>query len=108
MDGPRALTGGINYYRAQNFGGGFRRITKLCFPEIQTPTLILWGEDAPVLIPSTIGRAEDLVQDLTLRFLPGVGHWIQQEAPEEVNEMLAAWLTERLVPGSATLNSNAH
>ena len=49
-------------------------------------------------------RAEDRVQDLTLRFLPGVGHWTQQEAPEEVNEMLTAWLTDRPVPGSPTLS----
>ena len=108
MARPGALTGGLNYYRAQIAGGGFRRIAARGFPAIETPTLILWGEDDPVLVPSTIGRAEELVQDLTLRFLPGIGHWSQQEAPEEVNEMLAAWLTERLVPGSATLSSKAH
>ena len=104
MARPGALTGGINYYRAQIVGGGFRRLTARGFPTIQTPTLILWGEDDPVLVPSTIGRAEDLIQDLTLRFLPGIGHWIQQEAPEDVNEMLSAWLTDQPVPGSATLS----
>ncbi len=104
MARPGALTGGINYYRAQILGGGFRRLTARGFPTIQTPTLILWGEDDPVLVPSTIGRAEDLIQDLTLRFLPGIGHWIQQEAPEDVNEMLSAWLTDQPVPGSATLS----
>ncbi len=107
MARPGALTGGINYYRAQILGGGFRRLTARGFPTIETPTLILWGEDDPVLIPSTIGRAQDRVRDLTLRFLPGVGHWVQQEAPEEVNEMLAAWLTDQPVPGSATLSSGS-
>lgn len=101
---PGALTCGINYYRAQILGGGFRRLTKRGFPAIETPSLILWGEDDPVLVPSTIGRAEEVVRDMTLRFLPGVGHWIQQEAPEEVNEMLATWLTDQPVPGSATLS----
>lgn len=104
MARPGALTGGINYYRAQILGGGFRRLMARGFPKIETPTLILWGEEDPVLIPSTIGRAEELITDLTLRFLPGVGHWIQQEAPEEVNEMLAAWLTGEPVPGSATVS----
>ena len=107
MARPGALTGGINYYRAQILGGGFRRLTALGFPIIETPTLILWGEDDPVLIPSTIDRAEDLITDLTLRFLPGIGHWIQQEAPEEVNEMLTAWLTNQPVPGSATVSAGA-
>ncbi|MEE3327453.1 MAG: alpha/beta hydrolase [Myxococcota bacterium] len=105
MARPGALTGGLNYYRAQILGGGLRRIIARGFPEIETPTLILWGEEDPVLVPSTIGRAEELIADLTLRFLPGVGHWAQQEAPDEVNEMLDAWLKGRSVPGSATLSS---
>ena len=107
MARPGALTGGLNYYRAQILGGGFRRLTAKGFPIIETPTLILWGEDDPVLIPSTIARADDLIKDLTLRFLPGVGHWIQQEAPEEINEMLAAWLTDKPVPGSGTVSRDA-
>jgi pimeloyl-ACP methyl ester carboxylesterase len=107
MARPGALTGGVNYYRAQIRGGGFRRLTARGFPTIKTPTLILWGEDDPVLIPSTIDRAEELITDLTLRFLPGIGHWVQQEAPEEVNGMLAAWLTGQPVPGSATVSSGA-
>jgi pimeloyl-ACP methyl ester carboxylesterase len=107
MARPGALTGGINYYRAQIRGGGFRRMTARGFPQIETPTLIIWGEDDPVLVPSTIDRAEELIEDLTLRYLPGVGHWAQQEAPEEVNEMLATWLTGQPVPGSATLSAEA-
>jgi len=107
MARPGALTGGLNYYRAQILGGGFRRLTARGFPTIKTPTLILWGEDDPVLVPSTIGRAEERITDLTLRFLPGVGHWAQQEAPEEVNEMLAAWINGQPVPGSATVSLNA-
>lgn len=105
MARPGALTGGINYYRAQIRGGGFRRIMARGFPTIETPTLILWGENDPVLIPSTIARAEERIEEVTMRFLPGVGHWVQQEAPEEVNEMLAAWLRDQPVPGSATVGA---
>ncbi len=32
------------------------------------------------------------VRDFTLRRLPDVSHWVQQEAPEAVNEQLAAWM----------------
>ena len=106
MARPGALTGGLNYYRAQIFGGGFRRINARGFPVIETPTLILWGENDPVLVPSTIARADELIRDLTLRFLPGIGHWAQQEAPEEVNEMLGAWLRDETVPGSSTLSAS--
>ncbi|MDE0990870.1 MAG: alpha/beta hydrolase [Pseudomonadales bacterium] len=104
MARPGALTGGINYYRAQIGRGGFRRITARGFPVIEVPTMIIWGEDDPVLVPSTIDRAGELVKNLTLRFMPGIGHWVQQEAPEEVNEMITAWLAGQPVPGSPTLS----
>lgn len=107
MARPGALNGGINYYRAQIRGGGFRRMMARGFPKIQTPTLIIWGEDDPVLIPSTIGRAAELIDDLTLRFLPGVGHWAQLEASVEVGEMLTSWLSGQPVPGSTTLSPAA-
>ena len=35
---------------------------------------------------------------LTIRYLPGVSHWVQQEAPEAVNAILEAWLTGHGVP----------
>ena len=74
------------------------------FPVIETPTLMIWGEDDKILLPSSIDGAGDLVKDLTLRFLHGVGHWIQQEAPEEVNGMLSAWLGGKPVPGSGAVS----
>ena len=35
---------------------------------------------------------EPFVSDLTVERLPGVSHWVQQEAPEVVNERLGRWL----------------
>lgn len=35
---------------------------------------------------------------LTMRYLPNVSHWVQQEAPETVNAMIEAWLMGRVVP----------
>jgi pimeloyl-ACP methyl ester carboxylesterase len=32
------------------------------------------------------------VPQLELHRLPGVSHWVQQEAPEKVNAILADWL----------------
>ena len=39
----------------------------------------------------TVG-AEEWVSNLTLHRLPGVSHWVQQEAPEAVNDLLEDWL----------------
>jgi pimeloyl-ACP methyl ester carboxylesterase len=92
---PGAMTAMINYYRAN---------TKLlgrwnaASPMIEVPTLMIWGEeDAALCIENTEGY-DDLVSDFTLHRLPGVSHWVQQEAPEKVNDLLGAWVPERLKP----------
>ena len=35
-----------------------------------------------------------------LRRLPGVSHWVQQEAPEAVNAIVAEWLAARVPEGA--------
>ena len=104
MSRPGALTAGINYSRGLLRGGGANRMAARGFPVVETPTLMIWGEDDKVLLPSSIDGAGEFVKDLTLRFLPGVGHWVQQEAPEEVNGMLSAWLGGKSVPGSGAVS----
>lgn len=95
---PGATTAMLNYYRAIVRGGGGGRQNKLGFPVIETPTLMLWGEEDVALAKETTFGTEKYVRDLTLRYLPGVSHWVQQEAPESVNAMLEAWLEGRAVP----------
>jgi epoxide hydrolase 4 len=88
---PGAPTAMVNYYRALirygksiNYGDG----------RIDTPTLMIWGEeDAALNIHCTEGT-ERWVPNLTLKRLPGVSHWVQQEAPEQVNALLADWLDQ--------------
>ncbi len=95
---PGALTAMLNYYRAHGIGGGAERQRALGYPRIETPTLLLWGEEDVALCKETTYGTEQWVADLTLRYLPGVSHWVQQEAPETVNAMLEAWLTGQPVP----------
>jgi epoxide hydrolase 4 len=86
---PGALTAMINYYRAlvrhrEAFDAGDGRV--------DVPTLMIWGEeDAALNIHCTEGT-EAYVRDFTLHRLPGVSHWVQQEAPEAVNALLGEWL----------------
>ncbi len=75
---PGAMTAMINYYRANT--GMLRR----------------WGEaDTALGIENPEGYGS-YVSDFTLHRLPGVSHWVQQEAPERVNEILAGWIAARL------------
>jgi pimeloyl-ACP methyl ester carboxylesterase len=89
---PGALTAMINYYRALVRGGGMKRMEAAGFPIIEVPTLILWGERDPILPPEMIAEAKSWAADLTVRFISDAGHWLQQEAPEAVNEELRRWL----------------
>ncbi|MBK9615721.1 MAG: alpha/beta hydrolase [Uliginosibacterium sp.] len=93
---PGALTAMVNYYRAafRDFVRGRKRTTR----QITVPTLFLWGEADSVLGIECTDGTEMYVSDLTFRRLPGVSHWVQQEAPETVNEMIEAWLLGQSVP----------
>lgn len=86
---PGALTAMINYYRAllrlpdaRGIGDG----------RIDTPTLLVWGEEDKALGIWCSEGTEVWVPNLTVRRLPGVSHWVQQEAPEKVNAILGEWL----------------
>jgi epoxide hydrolase 4 len=86
---PGAMTAMLNYYRAllrtphyQAIGDG----------RVDTPTLMIWGEKDTALNICCTQGTEQWVSDFTLRRLPGVSHWVQQEAPEAVNAVLADWL----------------
>jgi pimeloyl-ACP methyl ester carboxylesterase len=86
---PGALRSMINYYRALLRTGDAREIGD---GMVDIPTLMIWGEeDAAIDIRCTDGT-EEWVPDFELHRLPGVSHWVQQEAPEKVNAILREWL----------------
>jgi pimeloyl-ACP methyl ester carboxylesterase len=93
---PGALRAMINYYRALIRGLG--RLGRRGNPRIEIPTLMIWGEVDAALGKELTYGTDRYVSNLTLRYLPGVSHWVQQEAPETVNSMLRAWLLEQPVP----------
>ena len=104
---PRALTAMVNYYRA-----AMRRRTPYHGlwsepPVITVPTLMIWGEEDSALCVETTDRMDPLVTDFTLRRLPDVSHWVQQEAPDTVNAMIAAWLGGIPVPQAGDLQRPA-
>jgi len=93
---PGSMRSMINYYRAAVRGAWRARHEDL--PDVETPTLMIWGLEDTALSKETTDGTDEHVDDLTMRFLPGVSHWVQQEAPETVNAMLLAWLGGEPVP----------
>jgi len=53
---------------------------------------MIWGEDDVALGKETTYGTERYVSDLRIAYLPGVSHWVQQEAPERFNTILASFL----------------
>ena len=90
---PGAITAMVNWYRAAR---RHRKGLKLSHGgRVEVPTLIVWGEEDSALGLETLAGTERFVPDLTIRRLPGVSHWVQQEAPEAVNAILNQWLPEK-------------
>lgn len=87
---PGAMKAMINYYRANFTTLG--RYAPGATPLIETPTLMVWGEEDAALGLELTQGYEGYVKDFSLERLPGVSHWVQQEAPEAVNARMAAWL----------------
>ncbi len=92
---PGAMTAMINYYRANMAGLGDGEAA----PMIQTPTLMIWGEQDKALGLELTEGYGPLVSDFTLERLPGVSHWVQQEAPAQVNARLLAWTASLALRG---------
>ncbi|MGH2608105.1 MAG: alpha/beta fold hydrolase [Tepidiformaceae bacterium] len=86
----QGLAGGINWYRA-----AVRRRKPLPdpVPHITLPTTIIWGENDVALGKELTDGTDAYVDRLTIHYLPGVSHWVQQEAPEQVNAFLREHLS---------------
>lgn len=85
---PGALTAMLNWYRA----AVRHRVVIANGGRVDVPALIIWGERNRALGLETLDDIDRYVADVTVRRLPDVSHWVQQEAPEAVNAILAEWL----------------
>lgn len=92
---PGALRAMVNYYRALFRETPWRKYQGN-LPIIEVPTLMIWGEEDLALGKETTYGTEHYVNDFTLHYLPGVSHWVQQEAPEQVNDILLKWLSKKM------------
>ena len=88
---PGAVTAMLNWYRGL-VRGGVPIEMKSAFPRIETPTLVIWGDGDVVLDASCLDGLDRHVSDLSVRRLPGVSHWVQEEVPQTVNEIIKAFL----------------
>ncbi len=82
--------GGINWYR--NIDRNAAEHPDVGTKKLEIPCLMLTAEWDPGLRPEFADGMHALCSDLELHMIPGVAHWVKQEAPLVVNERLLSWL----------------
>lgn len=85
---PGALTAMLNYYRNVFSNSFFNRTWGI----LDVPTLMIWGENDTALGKELTYGTEDYVRNLQIKYIPGCGHWVQQEKPELVNQYMREFL----------------
>ena len=85
------FTGGINWYR--NFDRNWEQTASLAGAKVTVPSLFITGSADPVAIMSPTAVMDGWLEDHRgTTVVEGAGHWVQQEAPDEVNAALLTFL----------------
>lgn len=87
------FTGGLNWYR--NLDRNWEIMAEPVSATITVPALFVGGSADPVLTFTARDRAADVVTGPYREvMISGAGHWLQQERPDEVNQVLLDFLAE--------------
>ena len=91
MAKPGAITAAMSYYRA-----AIRRTLKgrpLKSTRIECPVLVIWGDRDRHLGKEMAEPPRRLVPKARVEHIPEATHWVQNSAPEKVNELLLGFVS---------------
>jgi pimeloyl-ACP methyl ester carboxylesterase len=87
----RSFTGPLNYYRCA-----------LRYPDrppkqgkLKVPVLSIFGTSDKYLTVESAKNGKLFIEDFEDRYLDGVSHWVQVEAPQKVNKIIDEYLISR-------------
>jgi pimeloyl-ACP methyl ester carboxylesterase len=83
------FTGGLNWYRA--FSRNFEEAQGADFT-IDKPALMISAADDWFFARGATDGMQDFLPQLEAHVIPDAAHWLAQEKPDEVNEILVPWL----------------
>jgi len=90
-----AIRAMINYYRniftLASFLSGKKNSGK-----IKAKTLLIWGEQDKALGKELAEGSRPYFEDFTLKTVPNASHWVQQDTPVEVNNLMREFLSDFL------------
>jgi len=83
---PGAITGGLNWYRANTPLDPVVIAASMegMLDEIPVPVSVMWGLDDTAVLPQNAEGLEPYAPDLEVETFEGVDHWIEHRIPEEV------------------------
>ena len=73
----------------------FSPITKELLSKVTVPTLMLWGKEDRVIPPTWGRKIAPMNSHVQLVELPGAGHFLYDEFPEQVNPIILDWIQQR-------------
>jgi epoxide hydrolase 4 len=88
---PRALTAALNYYRA---AFRYRRETARVFRAVNMPVMVVWGAHDAYLNPHVTDGLLAWAPHLRVMELPDASHWVQNDAPDQVNRAIIDFLRQ--------------
>lgn len=92
---PGRLTAALNWYRANVPPSSYLTDSGIDWPSIKVPVMGIWSsKDFALLEEQMTGSEEYVAGPWRYERLDDVGHWMQTEAPEKVNELLLDFLQE--------------
>ena len=96
---PGALDAALNYYRAMPNPPPLmdEDVIDPKIPElmINVPALVIWGERDEFILTGNLIGLEYYVPGVKIHRIADATHWVQHEAPEEVNAAIRGFLTGR-------------
>jgi len=84
---PGALTAAINWYRAMPLSN-----PRALNQKVSVPTLYVWSDHDIALMPKAAHNTGCYVTgDYRFEIMPGVSHWIPEEEPDKLADLLLDW-----------------
>jgi len=83
-------TAAMNYYRAL-----FRYQKDELLARITVPALIVWGCQDGAIGEELADASQNYCNDVRLKKIRNASHWVQQDAPDEVNKYVEDFLNEK-------------
>ena len=89
LSAPGALTAALNYYRANVRPEPLAQARRA---RVEAETLVIWGDRDPSLGVELLDDLHTVAPHARVHHIPDAGHWVQNEAPDEVNRAMVEFL----------------